>query len=92
MTPSELQSAWLREVEADAERGVIQCRICKAKGPLDAAVTLWRNGRLVFAVCDGCAWTDCPCAGVAAVWLAAPPVCASVEPVDWPADCPVDWP
>jgi hypothetical protein len=55
MTPSELHSAWLREVEADAERGVIQCRICKAKGPLDAALSLWRNGRLVFAVCDGCA-------------------------------------
>jgi hypothetical protein len=55
MTPSEVHAAWLREVEADAERGVIQCRICKAKGPLDAAVTLWRNGRLVFAVCDGCA-------------------------------------
>lgn len=54
MTPSELQSAWMREVEADAERGVIQCRICKAKGALDAALTLWRNGRLVFAVCDGC--------------------------------------
>jgi MinD superfamily P-loop ATPase len=55
MTPSEMQTAWLREVEADAERGVIQCRVCRAKGPLDAAVTLWRDGRLVFAVCDGCA-------------------------------------
>lgn len=55
MTPSDMQAAWLREVEADAERGVIQCRICRAKAPLDAAVTLWRDGRLVFAVCDVCA-------------------------------------
>jgi len=49
-----LQRAWVTQAQADAERGVIECRICKHQSPLDEAITLWRNGFLVFAVCDRC--------------------------------------
>ena len=55
MTKDELQRAWARQAQLDAERGVIECRMCRRKVGLDRATTLWRNGELVFAVCDGCA-------------------------------------
>lgn len=50
-----MQWAWLRQAQLDAARGVIACRMCKATQGLDETVTLWRNGALVFAVCDTCA-------------------------------------
>ncbi len=50
----ELQRAWVQQAQADAERGVIECRMCRRHASLDAATTLWRNGLLVFALCDGC--------------------------------------
>jgi len=52
---AELQRAWVRQAHLDADRGVIECRMCKRLASLDQAVTLWRNGALVFAVCDRCA-------------------------------------
>ena len=55
MTPTELQQAWARQAQVDAERGVIECRMCKRRSGLDETTTLWRNGALVFAVCDRCA-------------------------------------
>ena len=55
MNGADLQRAWVRQAELDTERGVIECRMCKARVGLDQAITLWRNGTLVFAVCDGCA-------------------------------------
>lgn len=57
MEPDELQRAWVRQAQLDAERGVVACRMCKAQVGLDQVITLWRNGALVFAVCDGCAAT-----------------------------------
>jgi hypothetical protein len=55
MTPEELQRAWVRQAQADAEHGVIECRMCKHRSGLDETTTLWRNGMLVFALCDRCA-------------------------------------
>ena len=55
MNGADLQRAWVRQAQLDAERGVIECRMCKGLVGLDQAITLWRNGGLVFAVCDGCA-------------------------------------
>jgi len=55
MTADELQRAWVAQAQADADRGVLQCRMCRQHGPLDEALTLWRNGVLVYAVCDRCA-------------------------------------
>ena len=50
-----LGRAWARQAHLDAERGVIECRMCRRRAGLDEALTLWRNGVLVFAVCDRCA-------------------------------------
>jgi len=52
---AELQRAWVGQAQLDAERGVIECRMCRQRVGLDEAVTLWRNGILVFAICDRCA-------------------------------------
>ena len=57
MDRNDLQRAWFRQAQLDAERGVIECRMCRRRSGLDEAVTLWRNGVLVFAVCDRCAAT-----------------------------------
>ena len=54
MDADAIQRAWVAGAQADAERGVVACRTCRAHAPLDAALTLWRNGVLVFAVCDRC--------------------------------------
>ena len=49
-----LQRAWFAKAQADAERGVLECRMCRRTEPPDEALTLWRNGVLVFALCDRC--------------------------------------
>jgi len=54
-TPEDLHRAWFTQAQADAERDVIECRLCRQRVGLEAATTLWRNGLLVFAVCDVCA-------------------------------------
>ena len=51
----ELQRAWVQQAQLDAERGVIACRMCQRHAGLDETTTLWRNGQLVFALCDRCA-------------------------------------
>ena len=51
----ELQRAWVQQAQLDAERGVIECRMCQRHAGLDETTTLWRNGLLVFALCDRCA-------------------------------------
>ena len=53
----DLQRVWLRQAQLDAERGVIQCRMCRRHAGLDETTTLWRNGLLVFALCDRCSAT-----------------------------------
>lgn len=52
---SELQRAWAKQAQLDAERGVIECRMCRRHAGIDETTTLWRNGLLVFALCDRCA-------------------------------------
>jgi len=54
VTPAELNAAWVRQAQLDADRGLVDCRVCKAKGDLARAVTLWINGTLLFAVCEPC--------------------------------------
>ena len=50
----EHQRAWVQQAQLDAERGVIACRMCQRHAGLDETTTLWRNGQLVFALCDRC--------------------------------------
>ena len=50
----EHRRAWAQQAQLDAERGVIECRMCRRRAGLDETTTLWRNGRLVFALFDRC--------------------------------------
>jgi hypothetical protein len=52
-----LARAWARQAQADAELGVLECRTCRMRVGLDRCLTVWRNGVLVFGICDGCAAT-----------------------------------
>ena len=54
MKDDPMQRVWLKQAQLDAARGVIACRMCRGVHGLDETVTLWRNGVLVFAVCDTC--------------------------------------
>ncbi len=54
MDKTDLNAAWVKQAQLDAERGVIECRVCRTKGSLADSVTLWRNGVLVFASCARC--------------------------------------
>ena len=54
MRADDLGRAWARQAQIDVERGVIECRMCRRRAGLDEALTLWRHGALVFAVCDRC--------------------------------------
>ena len=56
MNERELNAAWVKQAQVDAERGVIECRVCHQKRSLADTVTLWRNGTLVFATCDSCSY------------------------------------
>ena len=55
MTPDALSRAWAKQAQLDAERGVIACRMCRREAGLDETTSMWRNGQLVFALCDRCA-------------------------------------
>ncbi len=55
MDADALGRTWVAQACADADRGVLECRMCRRRGPLEEAITLWRNGVLVFALCDRCA-------------------------------------
>jgi hypothetical protein len=50
----DLNAAWVRQAQLDADRGVIECRVCKAKHGIGDTITLWVNGTLLFAVCARC--------------------------------------
>jgi hypothetical protein len=54
MDADALGRTWVAQACADADRGVLECRMCRQRGPLEEAITLWRNGVLVFAICDRC--------------------------------------
>ena len=58
MDADTLRRAWVEQACADADRGVLECRMCRRRGPLDEALSVWRNGVLVFALCDPCARTN----------------------------------
>lgn len=55
MEADALGRTWVAQACADADRGELECRMCRRRGPLEEAITLWRNGVIVFAICDRCA-------------------------------------
>jgi hypothetical protein len=54
MNAETLNEAWVKQAQLDADRDVIECRVCKVKRSLESTITLWLNGGLVFAVCHHC--------------------------------------
>ena len=54
MRADDLGRAWARQAQLDAEHGVLECRMCRRRSGLDETLTIWRDGALVFAVCDRC--------------------------------------
>ena len=54
MNDAELNTAWVKQAQLDADRGVIECRVCRTKSSLADSITLWRNAILVFAACHRC--------------------------------------
>jgi len=54
MQCNELNRAWMKQAQLDAERGLAECRLCKQKTGIDETTSLWRNGILVFVICDDC--------------------------------------
>ena len=56
MTDKEVNAAWVKQAQLDVDRGIVECRVCRQKRSLATTITLWRNGVLVFATCEGCAY------------------------------------
>lgn len=50
-----LSRVWAAHAQALAERGVIECRVCRRHEDLAGALQLWRHGELVYALCERCA-------------------------------------
>jgi len=51
----QLSRAWSAQAQALAERGLVECRMCRRHEDLAGALQLWRNGVLVYAICERCA-------------------------------------
>ena len=49
-----LGRAWAAEAQALAEKGVVECRMCRRREDLAGALQIWRNGIIVYALCKRC--------------------------------------
>lgn len=41
-----------------ADKGQGKCRVCKKIGPLGKFLTCWKDGHIVFAICEDCMGTS----------------------------------
>ena len=57
MDRANISEAWAAQAQALAERGVVECRMCRRREDLEGALQLWRNGVLVYAICERCSET-----------------------------------
>ena len=46
--------AWAENAQREADLGKLTCRACRKIGSLDEAITIWRNGILVYGIGDCC--------------------------------------
>ncbi len=53
VTPAEAQRS-VAEVLELADKGQGKCRVCKKIGPLGKFLTCWKDGHIVFAICEDC--------------------------------------
>jgi len=54
MDRTTISEAWAAQAQALAERGVVACRMCRRHEDLEGALQLWRNGVIVYAICERC--------------------------------------
>lgn len=57
MDRAKISEAWAAQAQALAERGVVECRMCRRHEDLEGALQLWRNGVIVYAICESCSGT-----------------------------------
>jgi len=50
-----LSRTWAAQAQALAEQGFVECRMCRRREDLAGALQLWRNGEIVYAICERCA-------------------------------------
>lgn len=58
VTEKDASVAWADEAQREAERDELTCRVCKRTGPIDKAITIWRDGRILYGICDACIATS----------------------------------
>lgn len=45
---------WADQAQLEAKEERLSCRVCKRLGPIDEGITIWRNGAIIYGICDGC--------------------------------------
>lgn len=58
MTAEEFARTWAHVAQIEAEQGILTCRVCKQQGPVEEAITIWRNGAVLYGICDRCLQTS----------------------------------
>lgn len=45
---------WAEQAQREAGVDLLTCRVCKETGPINEAITIWRDGRILYGICDEC--------------------------------------
>ena len=45
---------WADQAQREAHQELLSCRVCKQTGPIDEAITIWRDGKIIYGICDHC--------------------------------------
>ncbi len=51
---SKVAQDWVEQAQREAELDLLTCRVCSITGPIDKAITFWRNGRIMYGIGDCC--------------------------------------
>lgn len=58
MPESTAGELWAQQAQREADVDLLCCRVCKKTGPIDKAITIWRDGQIIYGICDGCLNTN----------------------------------
>ncbi len=45
---------WAEQAQREAEQEILTCRVCKQPGPVNEGITIWRDGKILYGICDSC--------------------------------------
>lgn len=45
---------WAEQAQREAHQDLLTCRVCKQTGSIDEAITIWRDGKILYGICDNC--------------------------------------